>query len=81
MCVVSDLFEDPLGFRMLAWLMVGQKASARGMVCDMVSRRGEVVGVLLSRHRWGLGAVLPGIQDTSMAYGRVGGSCQRCGPG
>lgn len=52
MCMPSDISGESSGFRMLAWPLVEEQAPARGVVWDVVTRRG-LVGVMLGRHRSG----------------------------
>lgn len=44
----------------------------------MVTRRGEVAGVILGRCRQGGGTVLPWVQRAGLASGGEGGFHQRC---
>lgn len=53
--MASDLAGCPLVFHMMAWLLMEQEASARGMSLDIVARQGTAVGIMLGRHRQRLG--------------------------
>ena len=69
---------DYLVSKKLDWSLMGWKPSTRGVGLDMVTRRVRAIGIRFSRMGM-VGAVLPGIQDASLASGGTGGLSQTSG--
>lgn len=69
--------QSYLGFRVLAWPLVEEETSDRGMSWGMVARRGEAIGVILGSHtkserglNWGTGC-WPGLWGVRGFYHRL----------
>lgn len=70
----------PLGFRMLAWLLMDYKASARNVDLQLKMRRGGAIGVRLGEYGLGGEQCNMGFRSWPVSGGRRSFH-QRCGPG